>query len=365
MKKSALVFFTYLPPWRIDIFNEIARQYDLKIIFTNIEAKGFVYNQTYLFSKLQAPVILLKYGLKIKDRVFRFGLINALVKNRPEVVFTHEYSPTSVLLATVVRLRLFSFKLVVTTSDNVRIAQEAGWLKRYFRKYVLTSSNGLIVYSEPVKEWYEHRFTDIPVGVCPNIQNPKTLLEKRDYKFVYAKEIIARHKIARPFVLYVGRLENVKGLDLLINAYAHSIVDTHDLVLVGEGREREYLIQQVEELGVKESVIFAGYYDVPDLYSWYEIADFLVLPSWHEPFGAVVNEALVYGCPVVASKYVGAITFINETFNGFVFDPHDNNGFKKILIKARQYFPRAKIGRESLMSHSFDEYVNVFTELIE
>lgn len=365
MKKKALLFFTYLPPWRIDVFNEIARQYDLKIIFANIDAKGFVYNQSYLLSKLQAPVILLKYGLKIKERVFRFWIINTLIKHRPEVVFTHEYSPTSVLLATLVRLRLFSFKLVVTTSDNVRIAQEAGWLKRYFRKYVLQSSNGLIVYSESVKKWYEHIFTDISIGVCPNIQNPKTLLEKREDKYVYVKEIIARHNITKPIVLYVGRLENVKGLDLLIKAYAYSIVDTHDLVLVGEGREKEYLIQKTEEFGIKESVIFAGYYDVPNLYSWYEIADFLVLPSWHEPFGAVVNEALIYGCPVVASKYVGAITFVDEPYNGLIFDPHDSKGFEEILIKACQYFPRAKIGRESLMRHSFDEYVNVFTELID
>lgn len=364
MKKKSLIFFTYLPPWRIDIFNAIAHQYDLKIVFTDVNAKGFVYNSAYLLSRLSAPSIFLKFGLKIKNKVFRLGILSTLVKHKPEIVFSHEYSPTSILLAILVKLKLFSYKLVITTSDNVDIAAHVSGLKCYFRGFVLSQSVGLIVYSEGVKTWYQAKFKHINIGVCPNIQNPHTLLENRDEKGKCAEGFMSRYSLNRPIVLYVGRLEKVKGLNLLVKAFAHSIVDTHDLVFVGEGKEKDYLMQLAETYGVRDNIIFAGYWDVPDLYSWYELADFLVLPSIYEPFGAVVNEALVFGCPVIASKYVGATIFIKEDSNGFIFDPLEEVEFVTILRKACEVFPRAKFGRKSIMLQSFEKYVNVFTEII-
>lgn len=44
-KQKALIFYQYLPPWRIDVFNEMAKYYDMTIVFTNADCEGFTYNR--------------------------------------------------------------------------------------------------------------------------------------------------------------------------------------------------------------------------------------------------------------------------------------------------------------------------------
>ena len=49
-KLKALVFYQYLPPWRIDVFNEMGKYYDMTIAFTDADSEGFTYNRKELLS---------------------------------------------------------------------------------------------------------------------------------------------------------------------------------------------------------------------------------------------------------------------------------------------------------------------------
>ncbi len=76
MKKSkALVFYQYLPPWRVDIFNEMGKLYDLTIVFTDAECEGFTYNRQDLLNKLQnINTVFLNNGFKIGNRPVSLGI---------------------------------------------------------------------------------------------------------------------------------------------------------------------------------------------------------------------------------------------------------------------------------------------------
>lgn len=362
-KPKAIVFYTYLPPWRIDVFNEMGKYYDLKIVFLNADWAGFTYNRELLLKKLNVEAVFWNNGFNIGTKPFRTGIYRMIEKYKPMVVFSHEYSPTSILLATFVRLRLFGFQLIITTSDNLRMAIGVSGLKKYFRSYVLSSAKGIVVYSENVKNWYKEYFPRLRVEICPNIQNPRTLLDhKRDFPPILAG-YIDKFAISKPVILYVGRLEEVKGLDLLIQAYSDSLRNTHQLVLVGEGSQKKVLEALAKECQVEDLVIFPGYFDGVNLYAWYALAHFFVLPSRFEPFGAVINESLVFGCPVLASKYIGALDYIEEGVNGFVFDPLLKEEFIELLNKASSIFREANIDRPDLMKQSFDHYVKKFKEI--
>ena len=50
-KLKALVFYQYLPPWRIDVFNEMGKYYDMTIAFTDADSEGFTYNRKELLEK--------------------------------------------------------------------------------------------------------------------------------------------------------------------------------------------------------------------------------------------------------------------------------------------------------------------------
>ena len=65
-------------------------------------------------------------------------------------------------------------------------------------------------------------------------------------------------------------------------------------------------------------------------YAWFQLADLLVLPSIQEPFGAVVNEALMSGCRVLVSDCAGASMLINED-NGSVFSTESQQNFREKL----------------------------------
>ena len=104
---------------------------------------------------------------------------------------------------------------------------------------------------------------------------------------------------------------------------------------------------------------FEGFQFGASLYQWYDRADFSVLASDHEAFGAVVNESLVLGCPVLASRYIGSLDFIDGS-NGIVFDPLDPEEFRRSLSGAMARFPRPDGPRDSLMRISFEESVRTF-----
>lgn len=361
MIPKVLYFYQYLPPWRIDVFNEMAKYYDLTIVFFNSECEGFIYDRQGLLSKLHnVETIFLNNGFKVGGRPVRFGIYKLLKRYKPDVIFVHEYSPISIMLSLYKQFHLFNYKLYVTTSDNEKIAKEAKGLKAKSRDYVLSQSNGAILYSKGVKTWYHKHYPQLKLDICPNIQNPRSLFTHRAefaaiidrYKSEYGLKNVS-------IILYIGRLVDVKGLDLLLSAFAKSNYGGYKLVIVGEGQEKTHLNQQVEQLGIKGKVILAGFYSGANLYAWYSLANFFILPSRYEPFGAVINEALVYGCPVVASKYIGALDFIDES-NGIIFDPLDEKDFIVTLNLAMERYKVKSMDRGNLMICSFDDAVKSF-----
>jgi glycosyltransferase involved in cell wall biosynthesis len=363
MKTKAIIFYTYLPPWRIDIFNEMAKMYDLTIVFLQAESQGFTYDRKQLMSQLKnVKVIFWNRGIDIKGKAFRFGISNLLKKYNPEIVFTHEYFPISIFLATLKKLNLFKFKLIITTSDNIQIAENVNPLKAIFRNYVLKSSYGIVVYSESVKNWYSKNFPYLKIEICPNIQNPISLLRHKENFAPLISQYREKFKLDKKVLLYVGRLEYVKGLDLLLKFYSETISDEFQLVLVGEGSERENLEQLAKKLHINHRVIFAGQFSSTELYAWYEIAYYFILPSRHEPFGAVVNEALVFGCPVLASKNIGALDYIKEGVNGIIFDPENEIDFKNTLLKLKND-KFLENNKENLMQLSFENYLDAFIKV--
>lgn len=364
-KEKAVVFYTYLPPWRIDVFNEMATLYDLTIVFLSADSEGFTYNRELLLSKLKAKAIFLNNGFFIGNRPVRFGIFKIIKVIKPDVVFSHEFSPTSILLSLGLKMGFVKFKYIITTSDNLAIASNTKGFRNSARKFVLKYANGIIVYSSSVMNWYEKNFPELKIRVCPNIQNPSSLLS---YKSSFNR-IVNEYKIKfnigdEKIILYTGRLVSQKGIDLLLNAFSKSNNDNYKLIIVGEGEEKQRLLKLADDISILSKVVFAGYYDEAELYAWYSFANFFILPSIYEPFGAVVNESLVFGCPVMASKYIGALDFIKPGINGQIFDPLNEESFIESINRAMIEYANFNEERKDLMFHSFNDYVKVFKSII-
>ncbi|MGF7041362.1 glycosyltransferase [Mucilaginibacter lappiensis] len=102
----------------------------------------------------------------------------------------------------------------------------------------------------------------------------------------------------RKFILGVGRLEYVKGFDLLITAFNNAKLHDVDLLIVGDGQERTNLLWQSYNGELKDRVIFTG--AQTNLQDYYSQAELFVLPSRNEGYPNALVEAMSFGCPCIA-----------------------------------------------------------------
>jgi D-inositol-3-phosphate glycosyltransferase len=124
-------------------------------------------------------------------------------------------------------------------------------------------------------------------------------------------------------VLFVGRLEPIKGVDILISAAAMVESDADcKIVIVGGDDESAAAVaalrEQATALGIAERVVFAGAVDHRELPFYYNAADVCVIPSHHESFGLVAVEAMACGVPVVASRVGGLTRTVRDGETGYL-----------------------------------------------
>ena len=121
-------------------------------------------------------------------------------------------------------------------------------------------------------------------------------------------------------ILYVGQLIPRKRIDLLLQAFRQIGVRSARLRIIGKGPEEKPLRQLTKELGLTDRVVFSPGMPNADTVAAMAAADVLVLPSRFDGWGAVVNEALMVGTPVICSNRCGASDVIQNWRNGFVFE---------------------------------------------
>lgn len=130
--------------------------------------------------------------------------------------------------------------------------------------------------------------------------------------------------VDRPVVLFVGKLVERKRPSNLFQAFRLATSpEEATLVYVGDGPKRDSLEELVKRQDRSGDVVFAGFQNQSKLPKYYEIADVFVLPSVEENWGLVVNEAMNFGLPIVATDTVGASVDLVDEENGRVI-PADN-----------------------------------------
>lgn len=138
------------------------------------------------------------------------------------------------------------------------------------------------------------------------------------------------------YFLYVGRFSPEKNLTRLLETYGRyrqSEPGGWGLVLVGDGPQREELLQVVERLDL-EDVLWPGFKQITELPLYYALAGAFILPSIREPWGLVVNEAMACGLPVLVSNRCGsAWNLVSEGKNGYTFDPYDVEEMTECMMK--------------------------------
>jgi len=147
----------------------------------------------------------------------------------------------------------------------------------------------------------------------------------------------------KPTVLYTGRLEREKNMDILVKAIPHVLtqVDAH-FIIGGRGKEEKPLRRLAEALGVADQVTFAGFLPEEELPALYNTAQVFAIASPVELQSIVALEAAASGLPIVAARALALPELVLDGENGFLFPPGDPEAMGKSIA---QILRDAELGR--------------------
>ena len=131
-----------------------------------------------------------------------------------------------------------------------------------------------------------------------------------------------------PLILYAGRIDPIKGIDLLLQGVAcMKIRKNAELIVIGGGEIQcdqylDYLQELSYQLGIDRRVHFVEAVDQKLLMYYYNAADVCVIPSRYESFGLVALEAMACGTPVIARKVGGLQSLVKHGMTGYLVPWH-------------------------------------------
>ena len=280
------------------------------------------------------------------------GLIGRLWRGDMDVVMA-SVDGKFALPVTYLMARLQGRPFVLYTGIWMRVQSLLHRLAFPLLRHIYRNADAVVVYGEHVKRYLlaegvraERVFVE-PHSVDNDFYG--RAVDSDEVRGVYARLGVAA---GTKIVLYVGRLEESKGLGHLIGAFAACGVSDAVLVLVGSGTEEAELRAQVERLGIQERVRWAGYLPMEETPAMYAAASVFVLPSVtteldREAWGLVVNEAFNQGLPVIASDAVGAAAggLVVDGETGWVVAEGDASALARVLrIALMEDGLRAKLG---------------------
>ncbi|HXZ95252.1 MAG TPA: glycosyltransferase [Dehalococcoidia bacterium] len=189
---------------------------------------------------------------------------------------------------------------------------------------------------------------------------------------LYLKQVFAVPN-NRPVLLYVGRLDKEKKIDVILQALPDILrVTSVHLVVVGMGREKQKLAELTGKLGIQNAVTFTGFVPDKDLQNIYRIADLFVIAGIAELQSIVTMEAMASGLPVVAANAMALPELVHDGENGYLFTDGDSRMLaEKVIVILSNPAMRAQMSQKSLeiikehdINKVIEKYESIYNEII-
>jgi len=231
---------------------------------------------------------------------------------------------------------LFRGETVLHKESRVKKVIKDIFLKLFFKKI-----DAFLTIGKRSKEFYlSYGIPEEKMFLTPySIDNEFFINQREKEKKIFKTEM--------PVILYVSKMTERKRPQDLLFAF-EKLKQKAFLLFVGEGRLRPLLEKYVKEKKIS-NVVFVGFKNQRELAKYYLSADIFVLPSSYEPWGLVINEAMCFSLPVIATKETSAVDdLVFHGENGFIYKSGD-------VEKLAQYLDyllsnpeiRKKMGRKS------------------
>ena len=365
-----VVFHPALTPYRVDLFNKLSLLCELKVVFLQNNNLSQTFDNNQLLKNACFDYEFLTNGFAIGRLYFRSGIFKLLRRYKPDVVISHEYFGVSFQLL-FVNLLSINYKHLIWTAENPSIAQSHSKIRNFIKKVFFRFVDGVVCYSEDLFEWYT-KFLGYSgkLYLLPNLPDENIFRNDIINATSHAEKFVKKYNlVGKRILLYVGRLSAEKNVESLVQSFAKSSFQRNDcvLIIVGNGILLSSISKLIDELNLSNSIILNGSAFGRDLYSFYRFSELFILPSLFEPYGAVVNEALISGIPVICSDQVGAKILIS-TSNGEIYSLI-NQDLTDVLNEWYERIPRVSLplreNSPSLHPYNLDQIAGNFINALK
>ncbi len=362
MKKiKILVVTNIIPPYRIPLYNYIylIKHFDFKVIALGEKEA----NRDW-----KIPKNKIEFNYKILPGFHKFiwskeiaihlnwGLWKAILKYDPDIVITSGYDMLAYWEA-FLYCKIFKKKFILWNGTTLLSSKKTRGFKSHLKQIIIRGADRYITYGTKAAEYLIHMSAPtgrIHVGINTGDMN---WFRKKVKEFNQDENIrIERSKYPNILMLYVGRLSNNKGVFQILKALIELQDTDIGLLIVGSGPQGKELKQLCKDQKLK-NVYFKGFQQQDSLPRFYAVADFLILPTFKEVWGLVVNEALASGLYVLCSDRAGAAyDLIKEGWNGILFDPHSIEELITLIRKAKEQIEDIRARRQAISEHACQEF---------
>ncbi|MFY4860041.1 glycosyltransferase [Aliarcobacter butzleri] len=288
----------------------VLRGWNVTLVVLNLE------NADYL-NRLDKRVDLI--NLSVKNARYSFFKIKEFVDEKTPnkiVVFNYELSFLLVILKIIY---FFKFKII---ARNISILSERKKLLKGFWKKIVFMQLMNLFYKRVDCIVNQSKAMEDDIVKLYNINKDKTRIINNPVNLEVEKDNSKFKK--ENYILFVGRLEEVKAIHYIINSFyvISQKFPEFRLKLVGKGSLEKELKDLVNKLGIRDSVDFEGFQG--NTIEYYQKAKVTVLTSLYEGFPNVLIESITLGTPIVAFDSPGGISeIVEDNLNGFLV-PYQN-----------------------------------------
>ncbi len=302
-----------------------------------------------------------------KDEIYR-----ELIQFQPDILHTHDplnigvaalRAAQKVNIPTVFTIHQLPWFVTTYLPIQPRVKDSLESSIWRYSKWFINQCSGLVTPSQMIADIVETHTGFVPQvisnGVDLDLFSPK--LSHPDE----AQELCEKYQLYpnKPILLYVGRIDPDKKVDLVIQAAALVMKEVDaQLFIVGDGKQRDELIQLSQSLGIHQKCFFPGFISKQgDLPGIYRLGAVFVTASEIEIQSSVVLEAASSGLPVVTVQASSMSELVIDGKSGYLIQPGDIIELARRLISLTKDPAKAKVmgqtARENVESHSNERFI--------
>lgn len=361
--KKVLFLTTYASPYRVEFFDELAKYCDVTVAYSE-QVQWQKHRDKDWFVPSQGGF----RGVQLEKRLFTIrggslclGIVDLLKEPFDFIILCGYSMPTQMLAIGWLRAKKVPYYMEV---DGGRIREDSP-MKLRFKRYLVRGAAGYFGTGEATTDYlcyygarrdrvYTYPFTSLresELSAAPAAGEEKRALRR---------ELGIREE---RMVLAVGRVDYLKGPDVLIDAAA-SLLPNTGVYLVG-GEPTEDLKQRAENL---PGIHFVGFRKKDALAKYYRAADVLAMPTRTDVWGLVINEAMAAGLPVVSSDAcVAGLELVKNGVNGYIVPCGDVSALAGRLneVLSGDLAAMGRASLERIRPYTYENMARVHMELFE